>query len=193
MVASAGPTRLVVMGVSGCGKSSLAAALATALGLPLIEGDDHHGEGNRSKMSRGIPLDDDDRAGWLHTLGGLLARSDAGVVLACSALRRRYRDQLRDAAPGLRFVFMDLPFDAALQRVTQRGATHFFSPQLVRNQFDTLENPAGEAGVLCVDARQPVPALAAQVVDWVRAGQGAVRAPVSAPPARGTAPSGSSG
>ena len=99
---------LVVMGVSGCGKSSMGAALATALGLPLIEGDDHHPPANVDKMSRGIALSDADRAGWLATLGRALADAPQGAVMTCSALKRSYRDQLRAAAPGLRFVFMQI-------------------------------------------------------------------------------------
>jgi gluconokinase len=162
------PLRLVVMGVSGCGKSSLAAALSVALDVALIEGDDHHTDANRSKMSQGIALTDEDRVGWLETLGGLLAQCSRGIVMSCSALKRSYRDQLRAASPGLRFVFMDLPFDDALLRVSRRGESHFFSPQLVRNQFDVLERPEGETGVLRVDARRPTNELLGEVLAILR-------------------------
>jgi gluconokinase len=86
------------------------------------------------------------------------------VVLTCSALKRQYRDRLRAASPGLRFVFMDIARDEAQQRVASRGAAHFFSTSLVDNQFATLERPEGEAGVLRVDATAPLPALTAEVV-----------------------------
>jgi gluconokinase len=160
---------IVVMGVAGCGKSSLAAALAEALGRPLVEGDDHHSAASRDKMSRGIALDDADRAVWLETLAGRLAAAPEGIVLTCSALKRVYRDRLRAGSPGLRFVFLRIGFDDAQQRVAARGRSHFFSPQLVRNQFDTLEPPDGEPGVLAVDAMAPIESLQREVQAWLAA------------------------
>lgn len=157
------------MGVAGCGKSSLGAALAAAEGLPLIEGDDHHSADSRARMGRGIALTDEDRAGWLARLGELLAQAPQGVVLTCSALRRAYRDRLRAAAPGLRFVFLELTPAQARQRVAARSS-HFFSPQLVDSQFATLESPVGEAGVLHLDATDPLPALQARVSAWLHEG-----------------------
>lgn len=159
---------LVVMGVAGCGKSSLGAGLAERLGLPLIEGDDHHSPSSRDKMRQGIALTDADRAGWLATLAGLLARSPSGVVLTCSALRRAYRDQLRAAAPGLRFVFIDIAPALARERVAARSA-HFFNTALVDSQFATLESPVGEPGVLRVDAAEPLPQLLDQAAAWAAA------------------------
>lgn len=154
------------MGVAGCGKSSLGAAVAAAEQLPLIEGDDFHSPGSRAKMARGIALDDADRAGWLVVLGQQLANHPEGVVLTCSALKRAYREQLRAAAPGLRFVFLDLPRDAAQQRVASRGA-HFFSATLVDSQFATLESPVGEPGVLRVDALESLASLQRRVSAWL--------------------------
>jgi len=87
-------------------------------------------------------------------------------VLTCSALKRRYRDRLRAAAPGLRFVFMEIDRDDALARVAARSA-HFFSASLVDSQFEALESPVGEPGVLRVDATAPVPQLQAQVSAWL--------------------------
>ena len=156
---------LVVMGVAGCGKSSMGAALADRLGLPLIEGDDHHSPASREKMRRGVALTDADRAGWLATLASLLARSSGGVVLTCSALRRVYRDQLRAASPGLRFVFLDIRPALASERVAARSS-HFFSSSLVESQFATLESPVGEPGVLVLDAAQPLGELLAQALRW---------------------------
>jgi gluconokinase len=142
---------LVFMGVAGCGKSSVATGVARELGLPLIEGDEFHPKENREKMHNGIALTDADRKGWLEALGTQLAAHPDGVVLTCSALKRAYRDLLRNYTPGLRFVFLDLDREAALQRVAGRGAAHFFSPKLVDSQFATLERPDGEAGVLKVE------------------------------------------
>jgi gluconokinase len=156
---------VVIMGVAGCGKSSLAAALAQAERLTWIEGDDHHSEASRQKMRQGLPLTDADRAGWLASLAAAL-QAPQGLVLSCSALRRRYRDLLRQARPGLRFVFMDISPEAAAARVAARGA-HFFSPRLVDSQFATLESPLGEPGVLRVDATAPLAQLQAQVSAWL--------------------------
>lgn len=160
---------LVVMGVSGCGKSSLGAALATALGLPLIEGDDHHPPANVEKMSQGIALTDADRAGWLATLGRALADAPQGAVLTCSALKRSYRDQLRVAAPGLRFVFMAIERAEAERRVAARAGAgeHMFPASLVANQFATLEPPVEEAGVLAVEATAPLAQSVGAVKAWL--------------------------
>ena len=158
---------VVVMGVAGCGKSSLGAALALAEGAQLIEGDAHHSDSNREKMRRGIPLDDADRAGWLDTLAAELAARGANTVLTCSALKRAYRDRLRAAAPALRFVFMDIDPESARARIETRDA-HFFSPSLVASQFAALESPVGEPGVLRVDALAPLPQLQDEVRAWLK-------------------------
>lgn len=163
-----GVASAVFMGVSGCGKSSLAAAVAAELGLPLIEGDEHHSADNRAKMQRGIALTDADRAQWLDALAALLASHPDGVLLTCSALKRNYRDRLRAASPGLRFVFLDLDQAEALRRVGARAKEHFFPPQLVASQFATLESPVGERGVLRVDATAAPVALRDEVVRWLR-------------------------
>ena len=166
---------LVVMGVSGCGKSSLGLALAQAFGVPSIEGDDHHPPANVEKMSHGIALTDADRAGWLATLGRALADAPQGAVLTCSALKRTYREQLRAAAPGLRFVFMAIERDEAERRVAARAGAgeHMFPASLVANQFATLELPVGEAGVLAVDATAPTGRVVGLVKAWLN--DGAVR------------------
>ncbi|MGO4389891.1 gluconokinase [Variovorax sp. M-6] len=163
----ASPVLLVVMGVSGCGKSSLGAALARELGLALIEGDDFHAPASVSKMRAGIALTDADRAGWLATLGHELARQREGAVLTCSALKRDYRERLRSAVPGLRFVFMALTREEAERRVAARAGEHMFPASLVANQFATLESPVGEPGVLEVDATAPMPELVARVRGWL--------------------------
>lgn len=158
---------LVVMGVAGCGKSSVGAALAQAEGLPLIEGDDHHSPASREKMRQGVALTDADREGWLATLGQLLQAQQHGVVLTCSALKKVYRDRLRSACPGLRFVFLEIDRASAGQRVAARAGTHFFSTALVDSQFATLESPVGEAGVLRLDALLDLSTLQQQASAWI--------------------------
>lgn len=130
---------VVVMGVSGCGKTSLGAALAGALGLPFFDADDHHPDANRAKMARGEPLDDADREPWLRALNALLRNNAGGCVLACSALKERYREALA-AGVGARFVHLALPLAEAERRIAGRGG-HFMPPSLARSQFEALEPP----------------------------------------------------
>ena len=157
---------LIVMGVSGCGKSSAAAGVAARLGLPLIEGDDYHPAANVQKMRSGNALNDDDRAGWLAKLGSLLSQNPDGVVMTCSALKRRYRDQLRQSARRVGFVFLELTPEQAKQRVSERGAAHFMPASLVDSQFADLESPMGEHKVLCVDATLGTQEIVQAVVRW---------------------------
>lgn len=160
---------LVIMGVAGCGKSSLGAELARATGLRLVEGDDYHSSESRTKMSQGKALLDADREGWLTILSEQLRANPQGLVLTCSALKQAYRERLREASPGLRFVFMDISRQQAQARVTARASLHFFATSLVDSQFATLEVPTGEAGVLRVDALQPLLQLQAEVMNWLNA------------------------
>jgi len=162
-------TSIVIMGVAGCGKSSLGRTVAQAQNLPLIEGDDFHSAGNRAKMSQGVALTDADRAGWLDTLAQQLGAHPRGVVLTCSALKRAYRDRLRQACPQLRFAFLDISREAAHARVLARAHEHFFSTTLVDSQFATLEVPTGEPAVLTLDATLPLAQLQNQVSSWLHA------------------------
>lgn len=161
---------IVIMGVAGCGKSHIGSALATSEGWPLIEGDDFHSAESRRKMSEGIPLTDADREGWLAQLGRMLAQSPAPVVLTCSALKRRYREQLRAASPGLRFVFLQITREESLSRVAARASTHFFPTALVDNQFATLESPVNEPHTLTLDATLSVAQLQRQISAWLQQG-----------------------
>lgn len=156
------------MGVSGCGKSSAGQAIAQQLGWALEEGDSYHAPESVAKMAAGTPLNDADREGWLARLARLLAtaNSERGLVLTCSALKHKYRDQLRAAQPRLGFVFLDLDFDTALARVQTR-AGHFFSPELVANQFATLEDPRTEPDVLTINATTPLPQISQTVQAWL--------------------------
>jgi gluconokinase len=157
--------KLVVMGVAGAGKSTLAKELARQLDCPLIEGDEHHLAASKAKMRAGTALDDADREPWLDRLGELLADVES-AVLTCSALKRRYRDRLRARAPLLRFIFIEIEPAEAEARVAARPS-HFFAPTLVASQFAALEPPLGEPGVLAVAARQPVGEQVAAARAWL--------------------------
>lgn len=146
--------RVVVMGVSGSGKSSVGEALGEALGVPYLDGDQYHPQANIDKMSRGEPLNDEDRAGWLSILTDLIRDNrsrDQALLLGCSSLKRRYRDQLREGDPELLFLFLDGSFDVILGRMQQRK--HFFSSEMLTSQFDTLEAP-GEDEAIRIDIDQ---------------------------------------
>ncbi|CAN5165103.1 gluconokinase [soil metagenome] len=157
---------IVVMGVAGCGKSSLGQAIAAALACPYVEGDAHHSPANIAKMRAGSALTDADRSAWLTVLGEQLAATSP-MVLACSALKRSYREQLRAASPGLRLVFMDIGRDLALHRVAARGDAHLFPVSLVDSQFATLESPVHEARVLSVDAALPLDQQLSRALIWL--------------------------
>ena len=141
----AGPDRiaLVVMGVSGSGKSTVAAGLAEALGLGFIDGDGLHSAESVARMQAGTPLTDADRWPWLGRIAARLADREqwpAGLVIACSALRRAYRDRIRAGAPGVRFVFLDGEADLIRRRMAGRSG-HYMPPSLLASQLATLERP----------------------------------------------------
>mgnify|MGYP001756951583 FL=1 len=121
-------------------------------------------------MARGIALTDADRQDWLASLGAQLQAHPDGAIVTCSALKRAYRDRLRQAAPGLRFVFLEISRSEAQARVNARSA-HFFSTSLVDNQFATLEPPVGEPGVLYLDATFSLDQLQIAVCDWLATAQ----------------------
>jgi gluconokinase len=142
--------RWVVMGVSGCGKSTVGNALAEASGVPYIEGDQFHPEANVAKMSAGIALNDEDRAGWLLALQTQIRDAQqrgAGLVVSCSALKRRYRDLLREGDPALRFAHLNGARELISARMQARVG-HYMPPSLLDSQFRDLEPlQADEAGV----------------------------------------------
>ena len=143
------------MGVSGSGKTYVGTAIARALNIPFFDGDDLHSPEARAKMTAGVALNDEDRAPWLDRIGALLADAAAhpeGVVVACSALRRVYRDRLRAAAgPGLRFLFLKGDKDLMRARVAGRK-NHYMPASLVDSQFAALESPEGEGDVVTIPA-----------------------------------------
>lgn len=164
--------RVVVMGVSGCGKSTVGRLLADALQVHYVEGDELHPPENVARMAAGIPLTDADRHGWLQAVARQLANATAearGVVVACSALKRSYRDLLRGAAPDLRFVH--LQGDPALlrERLSARRG-HYMPPTLLQSQLDTLQPPGDDEAALTLDVALPPNELAAAAERWLRHG-----------------------
>lgn len=144
---------IIVMGVSGCGKSTVGAELAEKLGIPFQEGDRLHPPANVEKMSAGTPLTDDDRWPWLDLVGAELRKGfeAGGVVISCSALKKSYRDRLRAATGGpLYFVYLEGSIELLTQRMGAREG-HFMPLSLLKTQLDTLEVPTGEPGVVTVD------------------------------------------
>ena len=160
------PTLLVVMGVSGCGKSTFSQAIGDALGLLVADGDDFHTPQNVSKMQAGIALDDADRWPWLDQIAAYLAagnvinareiETSSGRVIACSALKRAYRDRIRSALPGVRFFFLDGEPELIRSRLQERTG-HFMPPGLLDDQLRTLQRPSSdETDVITLNMAQPI-------------------------------------
>jgi carbohydrate kinase (thermoresistant glucokinase family) len=145
--------RIVVMGVSGCGKSTLGQALALALGVELLEGDELHPPRNVERMAAGIPLTDADRAPWLAALAARLVQARAarrGLVVACSALKRAYRDILRGGAPDLLLVHLHGERALLAERLARRRG-HNTPAALLQSQLDTLEPPLADERAVTID------------------------------------------
>ncbi|ORW92999.1 gluconate kinase [Mycobacterium sp. IEC1808] len=162
---AAGPP-VVVMGVSGSGKSTVGAALARRLGVPFIDADTLHPPANIAKMTAGEPLDDDDRRPWLERVGKWLAGHRDGAVASCSALKRKYRDQLRAHCPEVEFLHLAGSPELIGGRLAARSG-HFMPAALLRSQFDALEPLGPDEPGKTVDASQQVEAI---VDDFVAGG-----------------------
>ena len=156
---------VVVMGVSGSGKSTVGAGIARALGLDFVDGDGLHAPASVAKMQAGTPLVDEDRWPWLDRIGARLADADAapgGLVIACSALKRAYRERIRAAAPDVRFVFLEGSAELIASRMQGRSG-HYMPSSLLASQLATLERPgADEAHWLRFDVAEPVGAIVAK-------------------------------
>ncbi|OBA78315.1 gluconate kinase [Mycobacterium sp. 1164966.3] len=154
----------VVMGVSGSGKSTVGAALAQRLRVPFVDADSLHPQANIAKMTAGQPLDDDDRYPWLERVGDWLADHTDGGVASCSALKRKYRDQLRQHRPGTEFLHLSGSPELIQHRLASRP-DHFMPAALLRSQFDDLEPLDDDEAGITIDADQDVQSI---VDAWVR-------------------------
>lgn len=152
--------RLIIMGVSGCGKSTVGERLAHRLGVPFLEGDALHPPRNVALMAAGTALTDADRAAWLDAIAARLSALGAedGMVVSCSALRRVYRDRLRAALPDLRFVLLHGDRALLTQRLGNRQG-HYMPPALLGSQLDVLEVPSPDEAALTLDIAEPVDRL----------------------------------
>jgi gluconokinase len=159
--ASGNISHLIVMGVSGCGKTSLGMELATALGWPFFDADDFHPPENVAKMRAGNPLNDDDRAPWLQTLNKLL-QANTHAVLACSALKAKYRAALQASLPKLRFIHPHGRFEVIAARIEARSREtgHYMPASLLQSQFETLE-PCDAAITVDIEMAR------SQRVEWI--------------------------
>ena len=163
------PVRVVLMGPAGSGKSVLGERLSAQLGIPFVDGDKLHPAANIEKMRRGEPLSDADRWPWLDAIAAVLrSRANAGdsVAVACSALKRSYRDRLRAGDPHLNLVLLNAPL-AVLQKRVARRSGHYMPASLVQDQCDQLEWPAPDEGALVLDATEPVGQVADAVSRWL--------------------------
>ena len=159
------PPLVVVMGVSGSGKTTVGAALAQRLRVPFADADDFHPAANIEKMSAGIPLTDDDRGPWLAIIGDWLAsHAETGGVVSCSALRRAYRDVLTSAAPSAYFIHLHGTPQVIAARVAGRPG-HFMPAALVESQFATLEALQTDERGSVLDVDQPVDDLVTQSLE----------------------------
>jgi gluconokinase len=158
------PPPLVVMGVSGSGKSTVGAALAQRLGVSFADADDFHPPANIAKMTAGHALDDQDRHPWLELVGGWLAEHPEGGVMSCSALKRKYRDQLRHHAPGLQFLLLEGTREVIERRQASRPG-HFMPASLLTSQFATLEPLEPDEYGVVIDVDQSVDAIVQEYVD----------------------------
>jgi len=168
MTEDQGPHRVfIIMGVSGSGKSSVAAESARRTGAAFLDGDFLHPRGNILKMADGLPLSDQDRQPWLAAVNNAafaMQRSNQVSVIVCSALKRRYRDWLRDGNPGLVFIYLKGTPELIESRLLARSG-HFFKPELLVSQFETLEEPGGdECDVRSVDIARSLPEVVDEVV-----------------------------
>ena len=158
--------QFVVMGVSGCGKSSVASMLASRTGGFFLDADDFHPSENKAKMAAAIPLTDDDRWPWLDALNGELkthAATGRPVFLACSALRQAYRDRLSAGLPALRFIYLKGSKELIRQRMQGRE-NHFMPSALLESQFATLEEPAQ---AIVAPIEEPLPVIVETILSQI--------------------------
>ena len=164
------PRVLVVMGVSGSGKTSIAEQLRDILGWPFQEGDRLHSKENIAKMSAGIPLTDEDRAPWLDACALWVrerVQSGEGGLLTCSSLKRIYRERLGERNPGVLFLYLKVS-EAVLRERLARRTGHYMPPSLLKSQLDTLQEPTAEEPALTVAVERTASETVAEVIEALR-------------------------
>ncbi|REG82623.1 gluconokinase [Marinomonas pollencensis] len=159
--------KVIVLGVSGSGKSSIGQRLADQLGYPFFDGDDYHSEANVKKMAAGTPLNDDDRMGWLETLNQLLVEHDTAVI-ACSGLKPEYRQILRNNIDQLAMVYLKGDIETIWQRHQKRDGHYFNGRSMLESQFATLVEPTSDEAII-VDINQDVDAVYHQALAQLQA------------------------
>ena len=159
--------KIIIMGVSGSGKTRVGQALAQALEIPFYDADNFHSADNIEKMSQGSPLTDLDRAQWLADLA-LLLQQPSALVLACSALKFEYRQRLRQGNPDIVFIYLQGDFDTIVERLNQRQEHYFKGAQMLRSQFETLEPPVTTEAALIVNIDQPFEQVVAACLEMLR-------------------------
>lgn len=155
---------IVLMGVSGCGKTSVGKELSETLNWPFYDGDDYHPQANIDKMAQGIPLNDDDRQPWLERLHALIVGCldrDQSLIIACSALKAKYRQTLRGDRESVKFVHLAGTFDLIFARMQKRGG-HYMKADMLRSQFADLELPKQ---ALTVRIDKPVSEIVAEIIE----------------------------
>ena len=156
---------IVLMGVSGCGKTTLGTKLSLQLSWTFYDADDFHSPQNKEKMSKGIPLTDDDRRPWLQSLAELIHSSDS-IILACSALKRCYREKLR-VKNDVNFVYLRGSYELIRDRMEERSG-HYFSAQMLESQFEVLEEPSECEGIVVVDIDRTIESIVAEIRTLLR-------------------------
>ena len=171
------PARLVVMGVSGVGKSTVGRALSERLGVDFAEGDDFHSAASVARMAAGIALTDDDRAPWLERIGRWLGERQEGGVASCSSLRRAYRDRIRRLCPDVAFVHLAAGASLVRERVASRSG-HYMPASLVDSQFEALEELApDEVGIRLDASEEPAQLVERASAFAQRLGSSSMRSP----------------
>ena len=183
-LSSVGPMAVIVMGVSGSGKTTLAMALSSAIGCSFFEGDEFHSPEAVQRMRAGIPLTDEDRWPWLDRLGravGTAAANQGIAVASCSALKRIYRNRLRETiSTPVGFILLEAGREELLLRMTRRPG-HFMPPSLLTSQLDTLERPQSDESALVIDARLSTAASCEAILAWLPTTHGSAPKPIGAP------------
>ena len=154
---------IVVMGVSGCGKTAVGKALAERIGCSFLEGDEYHPSANISKMSSGMPLNDGDRVEWMQRIRNAINDAREKVIISCSALKKEHRDFLRDSGRFVLFLHLEGERGLIEERIGKREG-HFFDPNLLDSQIEALENPAEEENVITLKINDTVENIVASAL-----------------------------